>query len=90
MLVISAVSIYAVNEKNDDDPERDESVPLGVKKINDTGVFAVTAFFSVMAYVWMFIVLRDQRVETWEAWVTFLLTFVLIGLAFGADKYKSV
>ena len=25
-----------------------------------------------------------------EAWVTFLLTFVLVGLAFGADKYKSI
>mgnify|MGYP001138076806 FL=1 len=59
LLVISAVSLYAVNESNDTDPERDETMPVGVKKINDMGVFSVTAFFSVTAYVWMFICLRD-------------------------------
>jgi len=59
LLVISAVSIYAVNEKNDKDPERDESVPLGVKKIYDMGVFSITCFFSVFAYVWIFICLQD-------------------------------
>ena len=59
LLVISAVSLYAVTEKNDTDPERDETVPIGVKKINDMGVFTVTAFFSSFAYIWIFIVLRD-------------------------------
>jgi len=59
MLVISAVSIYAVNESNDTDPERDDTVPLGVKKIYDMGVFGVTAFSSVFAYIWMWIVLSD-------------------------------
>ena len=90
LLVISAVSLYAVSEDNDNDPERDDSVPKGVKKINDMGVFGVTSIFSLLAYIFMFIVLRDQVVETWEAWVTFILFFVLIGLAFGADKYKAI
>jgi solute carrier family 8 (sodium/calcium exchanger) len=31
LLVISAVSIYAVNEKNDTDPDRDETMPVGIK-----------------------------------------------------------
>ena len=60
LLVISAVSIYAVNKDNDNDPERDETVPKGVKKIYDTGVFAITAFSSVFAYIWLFICLLDQ------------------------------
>ena len=90
LLVISAVSIFAVNEDNDVDPDRDETAPLGVKKINDMGVFAVTAVFSVFAYVWMWICLMDQQVTQAEAWLTLVFFFVLIGLAFAADKYKSI
>jgi Ca2+/Na+ antiporter len=90
LLVISAVSIYAVNEKNDNDPERDESVPKGVKKIYDMGVFSITAFFSIFAYVWMYICLSDQMITTVEAWLTFLFFFLLILMAWGADKWKSM
>jgi solute carrier family 8 (sodium/calcium exchanger) len=57
LLVISGVSIYAVSKENDTDPDRDDSVPLGCKKINDMGVFSVTAFFSVLAYILMFLFL---------------------------------
>jgi solute carrier family 8 (sodium/calcium exchanger) len=59
LLVISGVSIYAVNEKNDTLPDRDTTVPVGIKKINDMGVFAITATFSLWAYIWMFIVVED-------------------------------
>ena len=59
LLVISGVSIYAVNEKNDTNDDRDTTMPVGVKKINDMGVFAITATSSIWAYVWMYIVLRD-------------------------------
>lgn len=90
LLVISALSLYAVKEENDNDPERDETVPKGVKKIYDMGVFSITCVFSVFAYIWIFIVLRDQHVDTTEAWITFILFFVLIGLAFAADKYKTM
>ena len=58
----------------------------GIKRIKDMKVFAVTATFSILAYVWMFAVLYDQRVEIWEAWITFILFFILLGLAFAADK----
>jgi solute carrier family 8 (sodium/calcium exchanger) len=90
LLVISGVSLYSVNESNDISPDRDTTVPVGVKKINDMGVFGITAVFSVMAYVWMFICLMDQRVSIAEAWITFILFFVLVGLSFAADKYKSI
>ena len=59
LFVISGLSIYAVHEGNDNDEERDETVPKGVKKINDMGVFAWTACTSIFAYAWMFICLRD-------------------------------
>ena len=62
LLIISAVSIYAVSketDKDEDDPERDQDVPQGIKRIFDLGVFAVTATASVLAYVWMWFVLKD-------------------------------
>lgn len=89
LLVISGLSIYAVNEKNDNSEDRDSEMPLGVKKINDMGVFAITTTSSVFAYIWLYIVLLDQRVAIWEAWLTFLFFFVLILFAWRADVYKS-
>lgn len=59
LLVISAASIYGVTPENDTDPLRDSEVPVGVKRIYDLGVFAVTATFSIFAYVWMWICLMD-------------------------------
>jgi len=78
LLVISAVSISAITD--------------GVKKIDDMGVFLTTALFSIFAYVWLYVVLKassDEVVETWEAWLTFIFFFILIAMAFGADKYKA-
>ena len=89
LLVISAVSIYAVSEKNDTNDDRDTDVPVGVKKINDMGVFAITATSSVWAYLWLYIVLLDQVVEPWEAWLTLAFFFILILMAWRADVYKS-
>ena len=89
LLVISAVSIYAVSEKNDTNDDRDETMPVGVKKINDMGVFAITATSSIWAYVWLYIVLLDQVVKVWEAFLTLIFFFILIFFAWRADVYKS-
>jgi len=59
-LVISGISIYAVNESNDARTAEEcieDGTPKGVKKVQDTGVFAVTTIWSVLAYIWLFIVL---------------------------------
>lgn len=90
LLVITGVSIYAVNEKNDTDPDRDADCVKGVKKIYDMGVFAVTATSSIFAYIWVWIILLDQSVSSIEAWLTFIFFFILIGLAFAMDKYKAM
>lgn len=79
LMVISAVSIIAV--------------PSGqVKKINDLGVFAVTAIASIFAYVWMYICL-----EVWtkgvitiiEGCLTLFFFILLLVMAFGADKFNE-
>lgn len=89
LLVISALSIYAVHEGNDTDPERDEEMTVGVKRIYDMRVFAITCTSSLWAYIWMWIVLLDQEVEMWEGILTFVFFFILIIMAYGADRFTN-
>lgn len=78
LLFISAVVIPAVDEP---------------KKIADLGVFAVTSVFSLFAYGWLYICLifkpSDNQVTRVEAWLTLLFFFILLALAFGADRYNA-
>ena len=78
-LVISGVSIMAVQSP-------------GVKKVADLGVFSITSVSSLLAYVWMYIVLQVWSkgvIEVPEAVITFLFFFLLLGLAFMADKINE-
>lgn len=86
--MISAVAVFAVNENNDTDKDKDPNLK-GVKWINDMGVFTVTTVFSIFSYIWLWIVLKDQRVEIWEAVLTLVFFFVLIIFSYGADRYNS-
>jgi len=98
LMVISAVSIMAVgpeHAKNIDDSTglQDPSMPApGIKKINDVGVFAITAIASVFAYIWMYIVLGVQskdEVEMWEAFLTLGFFLILVVAAFLVDRHNS-
>ena len=87
-LIISGISIYSVHEGNDNrtKEEREEyGTPLGVKKVQDAGVFAITTVWSVIAYVWLYIVLLDGEVAHWEAYLTLGFFFALIIMAYIAD-----
>ena len=80
LLVISGVSIFAVGGNTGD-----------VKKIDDMGVFATTAIFSIFAYVWLYICLAissEGEVTVAEAVLTFAYFLILLVLAFAADKYN--
>ena len=89
LLVISGLSIYAVTPENDNEPDRDPDVPQGYKKIYDMRVFTITATSSIWAYIWLWIVLLDQKVSVTEAVLTFVYFFILIILAYGADKVTA-
>lgn len=87
-LLISGISIYSVNEANDNrtKQERDDAgTPLGVKKVQDAGVFAITTTWSIIAYIWLYIVLLDSIVKPWEAYLTLGFFFALILMAYIAD-----
>jgi len=76
LLVISAVCVVGV--------------PKGeTRRIDIIVVFAITAFFSVFAYVWLIIILKVSSpnvVDIWEAVMTFLFFPILVVLAYCADK----
>mmetsp|Transcript_28337 Transcript_28337/g.65125 ORF Transcript_28337/g.65125 Transcript_28337/m.65125 type:complete len:723 (+) Transcript_28337:180-2348(+) len=75
LLLISAICISALPEGE-------------TKKIDDLNVFLVTAFFSVAAYVWLYIVLQVSSphvVELWEAFFTLGLFGVLLSIAYLVD-----
>lgn len=78
LLVITGVSILAVDETP--------------KKVSDTGVFAVTSLASLFAYIWLYLTLRswsEGHVTMLEAWLTLAFFFVLIALAYCADRINS-
>lgn len=87
--MISGISIYAVSAENDTDEDRDDAVPLGVKRIYDMRVFAITCTSSLFAYIWLWIVLLDQEVSWWEGVLTLVYFFILISMAFAADRYTA-
>ena len=60
-----------------------------IKKIRDFGVFLITSFSSVFAYVWVLVVLQFNTpdvVDSWEAVVTFLFFPLLVGMAYAQDR----
>ena len=74
LLVISAVSVIAVDEP---------------KKILDVSVFAVTSLFSLFAYIWLYtclVITTEGVVTIKEAWLTLIFFFILVALAFMADR----
>jgi solute carrier family 8 (sodium/calcium exchanger) len=76
LLCISAVCVHCI--------------PNGeVRYIKEVPVYAITASFSIFAYVWLIFILdvsSPNVVEIWEGLTTFLAFPVLVILAFLADK----
>eukprot|EP00746_Dinoflagellata_sp_MGD_P144938 gnl/MRDRNA2_/MRDRNA2_77630_c0_seq2.p1 gnl/MRDRNA2_/MRDRNA2_77630_c0~~gnl/MRDRNA2_/MRDRNA2_77630_c0_seq2.p1 ORF type:complete len:768 (+),score=194.87 gnl/MRDRNA2_/MRDRNA2_77630_c0_seq2:487-2790(+) len=74
LFCISAVCVSAITD--------------GVRIIKDTSVFAITASFSVFAYVWLVVILMISTpdiVDIWEGLLTFLFFPILVILAYFAD-----
>eukprot|EP00746_Dinoflagellata_sp_MGD_P071306 gnl/MRDRNA2_/MRDRNA2_29066_c0_seq2.p1 gnl/MRDRNA2_/MRDRNA2_29066_c0~~gnl/MRDRNA2_/MRDRNA2_29066_c0_seq2.p1 ORF type:complete len:840 (+),score=144.17 gnl/MRDRNA2_/MRDRNA2_29066_c0_seq2:108-2627(+) len=75
LLCIVAVCVYAIPDGEG-------------RKIKDTNVFAVTATFSLWAYIWLIVILMASSpdcVEPWEGALTFLFFPLLVIMAFLAD-----
>lgn len=91
-LIISGISIYSVNETNDTREAQEcaeAGTPKGVKKVADTGVFAITTCWSIIAYIWLYVVLLDGVVKEWEAYLTLGFFFLLIFMAYIADRIRA-
>jgi len=65
-------------------------IPKGeTRRIKVISVFNVTAFFSVFAYLWLFIVVSDDNVALWEAIVTIGQFPILVLICYKLDKKAS-
>ena len=76
LLIISAVCVIAIDGGD-------------IRYIKDTNVYAITAFFSVFAYVWLLlivVVITPEIVDVWEAVVTLLMFPLLTCLSYAADR----
>jgi solute carrier family 8 (sodium/calcium exchanger) len=75
-MAISAVCVYGI--------------PNGeTRRIDQIGVFGVTASFSIFAYLWLLIVLKGitpNVIDVWEAVLTFIFFPVLVLVAYAVDK----
>ena len=52
-------------------------------------MFCITALFSILAYIWLLVVLvfiSKDLIEIWEAVFTFLYFPILVIIAYAADK----
>ena len=77
LMVISAVCVACLPEGE-------------TRSIEQLSVFAVTASFSIFAYVWLLIILRATTpdvITLAEGILTLLFFFVLLGIAYVADVY---
>lgn len=76
LFIISAVCVLAI--------------PTGeVRRIKEMPVYAVTAFFSVFAYLWLLFILMVSSpniLEVWEGLTTFLFFPLMVVLAYAADR----
>jgi solute carrier family 8 (sodium/calcium exchanger) len=89
-LVITAVSIYSVDATSDDRTDEqleEDGTEKGVKKVLNMMVFTITTTWAVLAYMWLYYVLMDKKVSNLEAYLTLAYFFILLGMAFAADKY---
>jgi len=65
------------------------SIPSGEsRQIKETGVYGITAFFSIFAYVWMLFICvfnSIDEIELWEGTATFLFFPILVIVSYYAD-----
>ena len=52
-------------------------------------MFCITALFSILAYIWLVVIIEFSSkdvIEIWEAVLTFLFFPILVIIAYAADK----
>jgi len=82
LLFITAICISALPE-TEDNPDVLES-----RKIEEFGVFGITAVSSLFAYLWMVIVLTwisEDEIAIWEALVTLFMFPILVYVSWAQD-----
>ena len=77
--------MHELNDNRTSEELDEAGTPRGVKRVQDVAVFAITTVWSIIAYIWLYIVLLDGVVKHWEAYLTLGFFFALIIMAYIAD-----
>jgi len=88
LLFITAICISALPFKKNEDGSEDETM-MDTRKIEEFGVFVITAVTSLWAYFWMVIVLAwwtAEEVTILEALITILMFPVLVWVCWAEDN----
>lgn len=83
LLFITAICISCLPE------DQDDPTCLETRRIDEFGVFVITAIASLFAYLWMVITLAwvsADQIEVWEAVVTFLMFPALVWVSWAEDS----
>lgn len=83
LLVIIAICCVSL------DPLEDNPDMLDVRKIEEFGVFMITAVCSLWAYLWLVVTLdwiSKDEIHLWEALVTLAMMPILVVLSWAQDK----
>jgi Ca2+/Na+ antiporter len=79
LLVITAVCLVSIPAANAATGEK------GTRRVEDYAVFMTTTFFALFAYAWLVVVLvfiTPDKLDLWEALVTFALYFIMVIVAY--------
>jgi solute carrier family 8 (sodium/calcium exchanger) len=85
LLIISGICVIAVPKRNEDHPDEEP----GIRYVKEVGVFSITSFFGMFAYIWLLMVLAvisPDEVELWEALVTLSFFPILVLVAYAQDR----
>lgn len=95
LMFILGICTAAIPNREDDKlflPDEDGNTPDGgvggIRRIEQVGVYTLTAVFSVFAYLWLIVILEGNTrevIDIWEGVVTFSLFAVLTLMAWMLD-----
>lgn len=86
LMVITAVCMMAIP------PPNIETGETGFRKVSMIQVFLTTTFYSIFAYAWLLVILvvsSPDKVDIWEAAVTFALYPIMVITSWCVDKREE-
>jgi solute carrier family 8 (sodium/calcium exchanger) len=89
LLFIIAICVVSLDPVVDEETGKVSETHYDIRKIEEFGVFGITAVFSLWAYFWLVVSLdmvSSDYVDLWEAILTLLMFPILVFVSWAQDK----